>query len=202
MIAESGRTGARAEWAALNQVADLSGGYPFRSAVRTQAGGTIAVVQLQEASRLADELGESVPWVTNEEGKLNRFFLRRDDVLIQARGFRHPAAMVMLEVPAISAPGLHMLRPRAGRITSGYLAWCLNHPKIQTAIAALAQGSHAPFIAVRTLGTVPIPVPPIAVQRRIAEVDELRRHERELAAQLAAAQDDLVNAATWEAAIS
>jgi hypothetical protein len=88
-------------------------------------------------------------------------------VVIQARGFRHPAALVQLDVPAISAPGLHLLRPDLEQITSSYLVWCLNHPKTQAAIAAVAQGTHAPFIAKQAMARVEIPVPPLATQHRV-----------------------------------
>jgi len=189
-------------WMQLGAAAALAGTYPFRGAVRSEPGGDIAVVQMLDASQVGREPDPSVPRVTNRDGKYNRYVLCPGDVLIQARGFRHPAEIVRLETRAISAPGLHVLRPDTSRITSGYLAWCLNHPKTQAAMASVAQGSHAPFIAKQALANVLIPVPSLAVQAQIAEVYRLREHERQLAAQLAAARDSLVNGAAWEAAVA
>jgi hypothetical protein len=189
-------------WVPLGSAAALAGGYPFRGAVRSEPGGDVAVVQLQEASQADGEPHPSVPRMSNRDHKYDRHLLNPGDVLIQARGHRNPAAVVRLGAPAISAPGLHVLRPHTDRLTSSYLVWCLNHPKTQAAIASVAQGTHAPFISKQALSSLLIPVPPLAVQQRIAEVDGLRGHERLLVAQLEAAQDSLVNGVTWEAAVA
>jgi hypothetical protein len=189
-------------WFPLESVADLSGSYPFRGAVPGDPEGDVAVVQLHEAGVGGQTLGDSILRVANYDGRYDRYLLEPQNLLIQARGFRHPAGIVRLQIPAIAAPGLHTLRPRADRVTSSYLAWCLNHPRIQAAIAEAAQGTHAPFIAKQALANLLIPVPPFPVQRQIAEVSKLREHERQLATELAEARDSLVNGATWEAAVS
>jgi len=189
-------------WPPLASVAEVVGSYPFRGAVPSDPQGDIAVVQLHEASQPNLRLGGSVLRVANHDGRYNRYVLEPEDLLLQARGTRHPAGIVRLQFPAIAAPGLHTLRPRAGRVTASYLAWCLNHPRIQAAIAEAAQGTHSPFIAKQALANLPIPVPPLRVQQQIAEVSELREHERLLAAELAEARDLLVHGATWEAAVN
>jgi hypothetical protein len=187
-------------WPELKSVAELSSGYPFRSAVRPEPGGDIAVVQLYDLASPDISLSESVARVSNFEGKYQRYLLRVGDVLFQARGSVHRAAVVLLNTPAISSPGLHVLRPRTNLILSDYLAWCVNHPRIQAAIATVAQGTHAPFVSKQSLGALQIPMPPLAVQHRIAEVSRLRDRERQLAARLSEAQDSLVDGATWQAA--
>lgn len=188
-------------WCSVREIADLPGSYPFRGAVPGDPQGDVAVVQLHEAGVEGQTLGDSILRVANHDGRYGRYLLEPQDLLMQARGFRHPARIVRLQIAAIAAPGLHTLRPRANRITSSYLAWCLNHPRIQAAIAEAAQGTHAPFIAKQALANLLIPVPPFPVQQQIAEVSRLREHERQLAAELAEARDSLVNSATWETAV-
>jgi hypothetical protein len=189
-------------WTEIAQVIDFIGAYPFRAAVRSESDGDVAVVQLADASPvLSQDLGRTVPLLRNHEGKFDRYLLKRGDVLVQARGFRNPAGLVTIDFPAIAAPGLHALRPLPEHVLPEYLHWCLNHPKIQSAFAEVAQGSHAPFISKQTLMKVQIPVPRLAVQRDIVHVDQLRRTERQLAEQLAAAQDELANEKTWRAAM-
>jgi hypothetical protein len=186
-------------WPELSQVVDPIGFYPFRAAVRSESGGDVAVIQLADATRSAGEIGD-VPWLVNRDGKFDRYLLKPGDVLIQARGFRNPAGTVSIDLPVIAAPGLHTLRPRAGKILPEYLAWCLNHPRIQSAIAKVARGSHAPFISKQALAQIRVPVPPMIAQQRIVEVDRLHQNEREIAARLAEAQHQLVNESTWRAA--
>src|SRR6202011_2039090 len=110
---------------------------------------------------------------------------------------KHAVGVVALSRPAISVPGLHVIRPDKKRVLPHYLMWCINHPRTQAAIAAVAQGTHAPFVSKQSLGRVRVPLPPLAVQHRIVEVNRLRENERQLAAQLSQAQDSLVASATW-----
>lgn len=188
-------------WFKLTQLIDLVAPYPFRAAVRSEPGGKVAVVQMQEATCSA-KLSESVPRVANQDGKYDRYLLKPGDLLIQARGFHNPVGLVSIDLPVIAAPGLHTLRPHLERILPEYLAWCLNHPRTQSTIAAAAQGTHAPFISKQALGAIQIPVPSLATQHRIVEVNRLRQNERRLTVQLSEAQDLLVNETTWQAAIA
>jgi hypothetical protein len=183
----------------ISTVAALGATYPFRGAVRAEQDGRIAVVQMQDASVDAP-LGGAVPRLIDENGKYDRYRLFPGDILLQARGSRHPAAIVLLEEQAIAAPGLHVLRAKPDCVSAIYLVWCLNHPRMQTEIAAAAQGTHAPFISKQSLGDLRIPVPPKAVQHLIAEASRKRQRERQIAAELEEARDALINAATWQAA--
>jgi hypothetical protein len=176
--------------------------HPFRAAIRSEPGGDLAVIQLQDAARAAHELGESVPRLCNRDNIYDKHLLKHGDVLIQARGFRNPAAVVAVEFPAISAPGLHVLRPDPEQVLPEYLAWCLNHSKTQAVIASVAQGSHAPFIAKQTLARVQIPVPPLPVQAQIVGVDQLRRQQRQVALELVEERDLVANERAWQAAIA
>ena len=163
----------------------------------------MAVIQLADASPApSHDLGRTAPLLRNREGKFDRYLLKRGDLLVQARGSRNPAGLVSVDSPAISAPGLHALRPHPEDILPEYLYWCLNHPKIQSALAEVAQGSHAPFISKQTLMKVQIPVPRLTVQHNIVHVNQLRQSERKFAEQLAAARDELANEKTWRAAIA
>jgi len=180
----------------------MPGGYPFRGAVPSDPEGDVAIVQLNEAGVGRQTLCDSILRVANRDGRFDRYLLEPQDLLILGRGSRHPARIVRLKIPAIAAPGLHTLRPRTDRVTASYLAWCLNHPRIQAAIAEAAQGTHTPFIAKQALANLLIPVPPLPVQDQIAEVSRLREQERQVAAKLDEARDSLVNSATWEAAVT
>jgi restriction endonuclease S subunit len=110
--------------------------------------------------------------------------------------------LVRLKGPVISLPGLHIIRPDPNDVLPEYLAWCINHPNTQAAIAAAAQGTHQPFVSKQSLAKVQIPVPTMAIQRQIAEIDRLRAEERRLALELAEAKDALVHSTTWTAVTS
>jgi hypothetical protein len=183
----------------ISTAATLGATYPFRGAVRAEPDGRMPVVQMRDASSDCP-LADSVPRLINDNGKYDRYRLLPGDILLQARGSRHPAVIVLQDEPAIAAPGLHVLRAKPDCVSASYLVWCLNHPRIQSQIAAAAQGTHAPFISKQSLGDLRIPVPTKAVQHLIAETSLKRQRARQIAAELEEARDALIDAATWEAA--
>jgi type I restriction enzyme S subunit len=80
----------------------------------------------------------------------------------------------------------------SNRASSAYLCWALQSRNVVDAIAAATKGSTFKEITLGRLRTIPLPLPPIAEQRRIvaeldalqAEVDALKRLQSETAAEL------------------
>lgn len=191
----------KTRWRPLAEIAELLTGYPFRTSVRNEPGGTLPVIQLQDLATAEGNFPESVVRVSNHDGQYDRYLLQPTDLLFQARGMKHAAAVVRLQRPMISLPGLHIIRPDMNAVIPDYLAWCINHPTMQAAIASVAQGTHQPFVPKQSLAKLQIPVPPLDTQRHIAEIDRLRAEEGRLAEELAKANDALIQSATWRAAI-
>lgn len=180
----------------LGLVATVLSPYPFRSAVRSEPDGTIAVVQLQEAK---SEFSAATPFLANLDGRYDRYLLQPQDLLVRSRG-HFLAALVNVNGPSIAAPGLHVLRPRVDRVLPSYLVWCLNHPKVQATLQNVGKGTHAPFVSKQTLANLDIPVPSILQQERIVEVWRRAEIERSLEIALALKLDELVDASTWQLA--
>jgi hypothetical protein len=86
-------------------------------------------------------------------------------------------------------------------VLPAYLAWWLNHPASQAKFRdELARGTYIPFVAVADLRAFLVPVPTLEVQRRIVDLDRLRRRERELTERLNDLTQQLVDGATLAAA--
>ena len=81
----------------------------------------------------------------------------------------------------MAAP-LVIVRPHS--IEPGYLAWALNRPAAHAFYAVTARGTALPAIGAKELAMIPIPLPPLDVQRRIADIwrlaDEQSRLEHRL----------------------
>lgn len=185
----------------LGNVAHVSTGYPFRTRVEAEAGGDVILIQLKDIDGAEGVSGSGAIVLRNEGGKYERYLLQDGDLLFQSRGARHPVAVVTAGVRAIAASGLHVIRPDAGRVGPEYLAWWLNHPASQVKLKdELARGSYIPFVSAADLRAFLVPVPPLEVQRRIVEVDRLRRRERALRSELDRLTQQLVDAATVAAA--
>src|SRR5262245_45300997 len=74
------------------------------------------------------------------------YSLKPGDVLFMSRGSRNIAAMVGTVPKQTIAPlSFYVLRPADGTDPS-YLAWCINQPPAQSAIASIRTGAGTPIV--------------------------------------------------------
>ena len=101
-----------------------------------------------------------------------------------ARGDHRRAVQPTLKDPTIPSSHLHTVRVTSPDVLSGYLCWALNQPEPQHAMQNEARGTAMPLLTRRSLGSINIPVPTLATQRRIVDLHELWQRERTLTQQL------------------
>ena len=77
----------------------------------------------------------------------------------------------------LAAPML-LIRPHG--VLPEYLSWYLNAPATQAQLAAMAEGTSVRMISAEALKALDVPLPPLAIQRRIAQVAALAEQEQTL----------------------
>jgi hypothetical protein len=82
--------------------------------------------------------------------------------------------------PLVAASFLHVVRPDSSAIEPGYLLWWFNHPQAQQQLANEAHGTKIPFLSLKSARSLRIPVPPVTVQRQIAELHNLAERESQI----------------------
>ena len=106
--------------------------------------------------------------------QIARFALRGGDVLI-TKDSETPDDIAVPAYVDSSAAGvicgyhLALLRPIAGRTIGRYLFWAICSRPVSSAFSARAQGITRFGLTVGAMGDVPIPLPPTAEQRAIAD---------------------------------
>jgi hypothetical protein len=168
----------------LGSLAEIQMGYPFRSRLEHDPMGEVSVVQMKDIDvanlvRVDRAIRVSLP-----EGKAHHL-LRPGDLLFRSRGQSNGAALVpdSLGEAVVAAPILR-IRPRL--VLPEYLCWFLNAPLTQLQLASMAAGTSVRMISAEALKDLEVPVPPVIVQRRVAEVAALADHEQSLMARIAA----------------
>ncbi|MHB2031769.1 MAG: restriction endonuclease subunit S domain-containing protein [Gemmatimonadaceae bacterium] len=78
---------------------------------------------------------------------------------------------------------LFIIRP-ANDMDAGYLAWYLNQAPAQTSIDQIRTGAGAPIVQRSAFAQIEILLPPLDVQRKIAELGTLLAREQELMGRL------------------
>lgn len=116
------------------------------------------------------------------------------DVLFRSRGLRPIAWAVddSIKEPAVAISPLFIVRPDTEVIDSRYLAWYLNQPAAQRHFAEGARGTSLRMIGKPVLETVQIDLPPVHVQRSIAELSALAAQEKALSALIAERKNELL----------
>lgn len=173
----------------LAELADVQTGYPFRSRLKHDPEGTVAVIQMKDiddANRLRVE--EAIK-VTLPKGK-GHHLLRSGDILFRSRGRSNGAAQVPDDIGAavLSAPML-LIRPR--NVLPDYLCWFINAPATQAQLASLAEGTSVQMISAEALKAMDVPMPSNAVQQLIARTATLVEREQLLITRIAALRQQL-----------
>lgn len=185
----------------LTELTELSAGYAFRAALADEPAGDVRVVAM--AQSVGDVLTASVelPQIAFS-GITAKLELAAGDVLFRPRGVSTQAIYVeSVKAPCIFAAPLVRIRVNdPQQLDSWYLHWVLNSPQIQRDINAQARGTMIRMVSLQSLRNLAIPVPPIQVQQKIAEVARLQREERTLSEALMEKTQNYAERVLWAAA--
>ncbi len=185
----------------LADIAEIRMGYPFRAAVKPVEGGRLAVVQMKDVGESVGLIPEACLRIEDEPRRFDKHLLRVGDVLLQSRGSKFPSVVLDKPLHAVAALGLIVIRP--GReVLPAYLSWLLNQSRTREGLRAAAQGTYIPFLSKADIAGLNVSLPALETQRRVVQVDTLRRRERALHAELVKLTDQYTDAVVWKAIVS
>lgn len=170
--------------AQLDQIAEVFSGHYEKGAAKDEPSGThrlvfIGSIDPEPGHRvLRDRCPRFTP--TKDPGHA---VLRRGDLVIPARGERHDIAMIDEPPdrrPIVAASFLHVIRVNNGNVDPGYLAWWLNQPQAQAALRDRLRGTKIPFLSLKAMRAMAVHIPPLDIQRRIAEFHALAVRESQI----------------------
>lgn len=177
----------------LHEVARVQAGYLSRSRVRGSAKGTHRLLQARDVSADGVCLDAAVRFHPERNAELYR--IRDGDILVVARGQDHRANLIDADLCDVLASSVfHIIRPRPDLVQPGYLAWWLNQPDVQAEINAGSRGTGIGYISRQVMEQIPVDLPPLDVQQRIAAVMQLSRRRSALQAQLDSKRQLMIHA--------
>ncbi|MCP3958898.1 MAG: hypothetical protein GY719_13685 [bacterium] len=177
----------------LKRVADVFGGVrPTKQANRPVPLTEVRLLQPRDLAPGAIDWDLLPQLAASPDSKHQ---LRAGDVLVLLRGAAAPATLVQSPPPnpVVVSNHVAVVRPELQRILPGYLATILNHPETKSRIQAATSGTTVPFLSIKSLKELELPLPPLAHQKKVAEVDHLRRRFHSLSAKKSRLADRLVN---------
>lgn len=182
----------------IREIAVLRAGYPFRTGIRQDPDGEVAVVQGRDVvpgHLHVQPAADGLPRISLQDVRnLDDHLLRPEDVIFMCRGPRNCAAAVGLGVPeqAIASGSFHVLRPDTERVHPAFLAWLLNQTDAQEFMRANSSGTTIQVISLEALRSLPVRLPPLQTQIRVAELNSLIEREQALMTQLTATRQNLL----------
>lgn len=167
----------------LGDIASIQMGYPFRSRIKHDVGGTFAVVQMKDIDdanllHLEEAVRVSLPEIKAHH------LIKQGDLVFRSRGRTNSVALVSTDIgSAVLAAPMLLIRPQ--KVLPSYLLWYINLPSVQATLATQAEGTSVRMISKGALETLEIPIPTRRKQQLIVEVSELAAQEQGLLQQIA-----------------
>jgi hypothetical protein len=168
-----------AQFILLGGLASVRAGHPFRGAIESVSDGGVIALQMKDV-----DPEHGIGWAgairTFLEGRKQPEWLQAGDLLLVARGVSFYAVLVTQPPgPAVCGPAFFHLRVHPGRPADpAFLAWQINQPPFQRQLLQSAEGSGQLSVRRPVLETLPLALPSLADQRRIAALDAAARAER------------------------
>jgi hypothetical protein len=196
----------------LKDIAEIMLGYQHREKVSHIEHGTHRLIQgkdLVSSESLLQAAEQPVGWriVTDNlnrvtpKGDAARYALRPGDVLFVSRGTSNVAVPLNQETVTpfpdcwddiIAAYTFYVVRPDAQHVLPEYLAWVINQAPAQSYLASQSRGTLVKLLPKSIFEELDVPVPPLALQRQVMELEQLRAHEQSLLKRLIAARQRVV----------
>lgn len=184
----------------LTKIADIvkiRAGYTFRSTPAADVHGTTLLVQQRSVneSRTAIDFGSALRFAPERDcsGQL----LHEEDVLFMGKGHSIFACPVASPPEPAVAVGLFFVLTlkHAGRVLPHYLAWVLNlRSTREQLLMASGSGVTMPVVRRGVLEDLTIPLPALAIQQQIVDLNQLMVAEKSLMHELTEQREILIAA--------
>lgn len=185
----------------LQEIAHVNSGYSFRKPPVHLANGDIVVVQGKNAQSDSDIIIPKDLTHISSETHRNPYFLEHNDILLAARAssaqsFR--AVRYTLDnstYKAISSSSFYIIRITDISVLPKYLSIFLNSREGQKVISQIVVGAtHIRSIFLKNLLEIPIPIPPLHVQKSLIALHENMQQQERISVRRNELKKTIINA--------
>jgi hypothetical protein len=181
----------------LKDISSIFSGYITRGKIVASADGGYYLVQAKDvdgerSTYRTDRLVRFHPNLTRTDRRL-----QSGDLLFMARGAHMFAVQIHdLPGPSLAAACFFIVRLSSPAADPDYVGWYLNQsPVAQYLFLHSGRGVHMPVVRRAVLENIEVPLPPLDIQKKIAEMSRLMVKEMELLRQLGRKRGELIAAA-------
>lgn len=181
----------------LKEISDIHSGYITRKKIEAASDGSHYLLQAKNVD--GDQLSYETRALVRFHPALSRNdrLLEKGDLLFMARG-AHNFTLLLgdLPQPSLAAACFFIVRVSGSQILPGYLGWYLNQAPVEHYLLTHSgRNVHMPVVRRAVLENIPVPVPPLERQAKIADLNALMLKEVNLLQQLGQKRKELITAA-------
>ena len=171
----------------LKNITKIQSGYINRGKIEPRDDGTCLLLQAKDTdsdglSYRTEALVRFMPRLSGKD-----WFLKPGDILFMARGARN-YSLIIDKMPdgVLAAACFFIVRVSNSEVLPEYLWWYLNQAPVEGYLKRFSGRSvHMPVVRRAVLESIDIPVPPVNVQKKVADLTALMTKEQDLYKKLA-----------------
>ncbi len=171
----------------LKIIANIQSGYINREKIEASYNGSSLLVQAKDVD--ADQLSYCTDALVRFNPRLSGkdWFLEPGDILFMARGARNYSLLIdKMPDSVLAAACFFIIRISSSEVLPEFLWWYLNQAPVEGYLKRFSGRSvHMPVVRRAVLESIDVPLPPIKIQKQVAEINALMIKEQELYKKLA-----------------
>lgn len=158
-----------------------------RDATRPDPNGSFRLIQISDLGNDGMFRNEDFIRIEPNEAVNPSLYLRTGDILFPNRGTRTTAAVLThTDENILAGAQFFVLTRNSPEVLPEYLAWTLRTTEAARYFSSRRKGTLVQTLQRFHLEEFPVPLPPLAVQKKILELADLEREARLLESRLAA----------------
>ncbi|VAX07889.1 hypothetical protein MNBD_GAMMA25-1138 [hydrothermal vent metagenome] len=168
----------------LGELADIRSGHPFRGRVKhTPDKWDYYVLQLKDVQKNGHIDLAQAAQINMMKEKPPRP-LQQGNILLRARGGYYYSGLFNANRNNVIATSQFFILSPTDKVVPAYLCWYLNQPMAQQYLQRNDTGTNIPMLNKQTISDLPVTLPSINTQHKIAEIHQRWLKEKKLTEEL------------------
>lgn len=173
----------------------ISSGYSFRGKIEDDSNGQLKVVQLKDLINDYTAIGEEC-YKVSAKGIKEKYILKDGDILFISKGQNNNAIAFTShnkQGAYIASSALFVIEVNQTKANPNFIAWYINQSPVQNYIKQNLTGTYTPTVNRKVVENIPIQLPNIEEQSKIAALGVLAIQEKTLHTKILERREVLIN---------
>jgi len=160
----------------LKDLVNIKAGYTFRGKIQNELNADTAIIKLKDIDYNHNLINTPSIFKNSKKFKSNHF-LKQNDILFIAKGFRQVAVIYSSKEKAIASSVFFIITVKNKKLLPEYLMWFLNNKETQAIFEKMKSGTSTQNIKKEILEDLIIKLPSKQKQNIIVKYNNLCRKE-------------------------